>query len=139
MKILICGGGKITRHLLARLSETWQITLVEIADYKIEKIEGTFPDIKRVVGGDASSPVVLDELGISTFDYVLALTNNDLVNKAIINHARINGVSHLLTIVNEQENIADYDNTNVRTVVGKKVCSLLEIEFDCCRRYNRFE
>ena len=118
MKVLICGAGKVARHLLKRLGESWHVTLIDKSEEKLSEITPTFQNVQKVITADASSPVTLDDAGVADFDYVLALTENDKINLAICDHASSQGVSHLLARVNEQENQAKFQQIGVRTVLG---------------------
>lgn len=118
MKVLICGVGKVTRHLLKRLGTSWQVFLVDISEEKLNSIISEFQQIEKILAGDASSPVILDEIGLSECDYVLALTDNDKVNLAIVGYARDQGVNYSLALVNEQENQPKFQQLGARTVLG---------------------
>lgn len=121
MKVLICGVGKITRHLLRRLGENWQITVIDKSEQRLNALIPQFNNLHKVVAGDASSPVVLDEVRVADFDYVLALTDNDKVNRAVVSHASSQGGNHCLALVNEQENRAQFRELGVRTVLGSSL------------------
>lgn len=121
MKVLICGVGKITRHLLRRLGENWQVTLIDKSEERLNTLIPQSANVHRVVTGDASSPVLLDEVGAADFDYVLALTDNDKVNRAVVSHASGQGVNHCLALVSEQENRPQFRELGVRTVLGSSL------------------
>lgn len=121
MKVLICGVGKVARHLLKRLGTNWQVTLVDTSEEKLSSIILEFEHIEKILAGDASSPVILDEIGISEFDYVLALTSNDKVNLAIVSYAGDRGASYSLALVNEQENEPKFRQLGARTVLGSSL------------------
>ncbi len=123
MKVLICGAGKVSRHLLSRLGESWHITLIYKSEDKLRSLIPKFQNIEKVIAADASSPVTLDDAGVGDFDYVLALTENDKVNLAICNYAHSQEVDHILALVNEQENQAKFDEMNLSTVSGSTVLS----------------
>jgi Trk K+ transport system NAD-binding subunit/nucleotide-binding universal stress UspA family protein len=118
MKVLICGAGKVARHLLARLGERWNITLIDKSEEKLQEPISKFQNIQKVIAADASSPVTLDDAGVADFDYVLALTENDKVNLAICDYAGSQGVSHLLALVNEEENKERFQKIGARPVLG---------------------
>lgn len=121
MKVLICGAGKVSRHLLSRLGENWHITLIDKSEDKLKDLIPKFQNVQKVIAADASSPVTLDDAGVADFDYVLALTENDKVNLAVCDHAGSQGVSHLLARVNEQENQAKFQEIGARTVLGSRM------------------
>jgi Trk K+ transport system NAD-binding subunit len=118
MKVLICGAGKVARHLLSRLGERWHVTLIDKSEEKIQDFISKFQNVQKVIAADASSPVTLDDAGVADFDYVLALTENDKVNLAICDHAGSQGVSHLLALVNEEENKERFLKIGARPVLG---------------------
>ena len=118
MKVLICGAGKVARHLLKRLGESWHVTLIDKSEEKLSEITPTFQNVQKVITADASSPVTLDDAGVADFDYLLALSENDKVNLAICDHATSQGVSHVLALVNEQKNQTKFQQIGARTVLG---------------------
>jgi Trk K+ transport system NAD-binding subunit len=118
MKVLICGAGKVTRHLLARLGERWLVTLIDKSEAKLQGLTFKFQNVQKMIAADGSSPVTLDDAGVADFDYVLALTENDKVNLAICDHAGSQGVSHLLALVNEEENKEKFQKIGARPVLG---------------------
>jgi len=118
VKVLICGAGRVARHLLARLGERWQVTLIDKSEEKLQSVISKFQNVQKVIAADGSSPVTLDDAGVTDFDYVLALTENDKVNLAICNYASSQGVSHLLALVNEEENKERFQKIGARPVLG---------------------
>jgi Trk K+ transport system NAD-binding subunit/nucleotide-binding universal stress UspA family protein len=118
MKVLICGAGKVARHLLARLGERWSVTLIDKSEDKLQELISKFQNIQKVIAADGSSPVTLDDAGVADFDYVLALTENDKVNLAVCDYAGSQGVSHLLALVTEEENKERFQKIGVRPVLG---------------------
>ena len=118
MKVLICGAGRVSRHLLRRLGESWHVTLIDKSEEKLNDVILEFQNVQKVIAADASSPVTLDDAGVVNFDYVLALTENDKVNLAICDYAGSQGVSHLLALANDQENQVKFQEIGARTVLG---------------------
>jgi len=118
MKVLICGAGKVSRHLLSRLGERWHVTIIDKSDDKLQDLISKFQNVQKVIAADASSPVTLDDAGVTDFDYVLALTENDKVNLAICDYAGSQSVSHLLALVNEEENKERFQKIGARPVLG---------------------
>ena len=118
MKVLICGAGRVARHLLARLGERWHVTLIDKSEDKLQQIISKFQNVQKVIAADASSPVTLDDVGVTGFDYVLALTENDKVNLAICDYSGSQGVNHRLALVNEEENKEKFQKIGARPVLG---------------------
>ena len=131
MKVLICGAGKVSIHLLRRLGESWPVTMIDKSEEKLKNLLSEFQNVEKVIAGDASSPVTLDDARMADFDYVLALTENDRVNLAICEYAGKQSVNHILARVNEQENQPKFQEIGVRTVLGstmlaKSICQYLK-------------
>jgi Trk K+ transport system NAD-binding subunit/nucleotide-binding universal stress UspA family protein len=118
MKVLICGAGKVSIHLLRRLDKSWHVTLIEKSEEKLKNLLPEFQNVEKAISGDASSPVTLDDARVTDFDYVLALTENDRVNLAICEYACKQSVNRILARVNEQENQPKFQEMGVRTVLG---------------------
>ncbi len=95
MKLLICGAGRATRALLARLGEGWDVTVLDTRNNTAE-LPREFEAVRRVLTGDASSPVVLDRAGLAEHDWVLAFTPDDEVNLAVVRFAVEAGVPHVV-------------------------------------------
>lgn len=98
MKILICAAGRITDELLKRIGENWQITLIDKTADKLAPFSNRFPSVVRLLAEDASSPVVLENAGLSEQDCVLALTNEDPVKLAIVRFAKEADVKNVLSM-----------------------------------------
>lgn len=132
MKVLICGGGRITRELLKRLGEAWDITLVEKNRDHLDRLMDRYPFIKATVHGDASSPVVLEEANLAGQDFILAMTDSDPVNLAAVRFAGEKGVPHILARVNDvdqyQKQFAELgvQTLIVNLMIAKTICHYLE-------------
>ncbi|MCF8031955.1 MAG: universal stress protein [Desulfarculaceae bacterium] len=103
-KLMICGDGPVARELLKRLGERWLVTLVGPGGAATERAVSTFAGTARGVAGDPSSPVVLEEAGLASQDYVLALGPDDQVNLAVVQAASEAKVGHILAIYYEAVN-----------------------------------
>jgi len=121
MRVIICGAGKFTRHLLSRLGERWRVTVVDLDESRLNDFPARFPIVEKAVAGDASSPVLLDDLDIETADYVLVLTNNDKVNLAAARYAREKGVRHIMALNNDEALENKFRELDIYTVVTGNV------------------
>ncbi len=117
MKILICGAGRISDELLKRFSENWDTTLLDKREEKLGPFSKRFPSLNRIVAGDASSPVVLEEAGLEQQDYVLALTPDDRVNLAIVKFAREKEVKNVLALVHDPDVLPQFQDLEAWTVL----------------------
>lgn len=116
MKLLICGASRLTDELLKRLGEHWEITLVDKAEKRLHPFSTRFSSVVRLVSGDGSSPVLLEEAGLADHDYVLALTDDDRVNLAICQFARREGVKNRIALVRDPERLPDFEAAEAWTV-----------------------
>lgn len=131
MKVLIAGAGKISRELIRRLGETWEISLIEKFEERLQQTVAYYPYIHEARPGDASSPVVLEEAGLSEQDYVLALTDNDQVNLAVCTFAREKGVKYVLARVHDPDQAPAFEKLKVKvmlinSIVAKTIYQYLE-------------
>ncbi len=117
MKLLVCGTGNITAELLRRLGEKWQVTLVDKDEKRLGTFPGRFETVVRIVDGDASSPVVLEEAGVKDQDYVIAMTDSDPVNLAACRFAKEADVRNIMARVTDPENTARFEALGVRTLM----------------------
>lgn len=117
MHVLICGAGLVTTELLKRLGTTWRVTLVEKDRTKTSACLNRCDMVVRTIYEDASSTVVLDEAEIGKQDYVLALTDRDVVNLAVVRHARQCGVIHVLALVHDPALVEEMETLGARVVL----------------------
>ncbi len=117
MKTILCGAGQYSRDLIGRLGESWYIVLIDPSAQRLTELVNQYPIIYQTVEGDASSPVVLKNAGLSESDFVLALTDDDAVNLAIVRFAREAGVTHILALVHDPDREPDFQETGARTLM----------------------
>ncbi|MEX1298420.1 MAG: NAD-binding protein [Desulfotignum sp.] len=116
MKLIVCGAGRITDELLKRAGANWEITLIEKDAAKLAPFSSRFPTIVRIMAEDASSPVILDKAGLSNQDGILAMTNDDAVNLAIVRFAREADIKTVLAVVRDPEQLPAFQALGVWTV-----------------------
>jgi Trk K+ transport system NAD-binding subunit len=87
--LLLVGGGRVGRDLLQHSLPFWRIALVEIREdtartirESLESQEPAAPAV-RVLQGDATSSLVLEEAGIEHADAVVITTGSDRVNQEV--------------------------------------------------------
>lgn len=114
MKILICGAGRATLSLLARMGEGWNVTIVD-SRASLDAMMREYESVTRVVTGDASSPVVLERAGLEDHDWVVAFTPDDEVNLAVVRFAAEAGVNHIVGRAVDQEVRAVMREAGART------------------------
>jgi len=116
MQVLICGAGRIVVEVLKRLGQTWQVTVIDLNEQRLDQLARDAQVVKRTVHGDASSSVVLERAGVEKQIYVLAMTGDDRVNLAIAAIAKANKVPHVLSLVHDSEQIPAFQDLGVRTL-----------------------
>lgn len=102
--IVIVGGGNIGVYLASKIEEelSARVRLVENDPARAEK---AVMQLKRsiVISGDGLSAGILEEAGVSSADFVIALTNDDKSNLLICNLAKRAGAKRTLALVNSIE------------------------------------
>lgn len=116
MKIMICGAGRVSDELLKRIGESWEITLIDKDEARLAPFSSRFPNVVRLLAEDASSPVVLEKAGLAAQDCVLAMTNEDQANLAIVRFANETDVPNILSLVRDPEMLPEFQKLEVWTV-----------------------
>lgn len=98
MKIVIAGSGKVGAVLAEQLSRVGHdIIVIDIEPENLAYVENTF-DV-MCMEGDAASPAVLQEAGITECDLLIAMTGSDEVNLLICLIAKKLGVDQTIARV----------------------------------------
>ncbi len=118
MKVLIAGSGRTAREILARMRETWSVTLVDIEGERLNLLQKTFRQVKKTLTGDASSIITLTEAGMKDADFVVAITGRDDVNFEISRLAKEFGAGNIVALVNDSRNLTKFQEIDVRAVCG---------------------
>ncbi|MFO7800811.1 MAG: TrkA family potassium uptake protein, partial [Desulfovermiculus sp.] len=116
MRVLICGAGRIVEEVLRRLGQSWQVTVIDLNQDRLNELANNLESVHRVVQGDASSSVVLERAGVQDQEYVLAMTGDDRVNLAVAAIARSNKVIHILSLVHDSDQLSAFHDLGVRTL-----------------------
>lgn len=117
MKVLICGAGLVAAELLKRLGKNWQVTLIDKDKTKTGLCLQGCDMVVKTMFEDASSPVTLDQAGLTGQDYVLALTDRDEVNLAVVRRAREAGVAQVLALVHASTRVDEFESLGARVVL----------------------
>nr|WP_246325294.1 universal stress protein [Dissulfurirhabdus thermomarina] len=112
---MIAGAGKTARELLRRLGQSWDVTLLDQDEGHLGEHRHR-EQVRRLVLGDASSRVILDEAGIAGHDFVAAVTNRDEVNLEVCRYARKVGVQNVIALVNDSLNLPQFQELGVRAI-----------------------
>jgi Trk K+ transport system NAD-binding subunit/nucleotide-binding universal stress UspA family protein len=106
VKAIIVGARGGVRELLQRLSERWQVTLIDPDPALLARAAAvrTFEEIV----GDGSSRVILGRAGIESADAVVAATGDDDVNLEVCRIAIEAGVMRVTAIGADSARLAEY-------------------------------
>lgn len=122
--MLICGAGGIARELLRQLGDEWQVALIDKSPERLEQASALHDGICAMLAEDASSPVVLEKAEIASMHYVLALTGDQKVNKAVADFACAAGVPHVCVLARDPETARELREMGVHVVLdGQLVAS----------------
>ncbi len=118
MRLLICGAGSVTRELLSRLGRRWKVTVVDVGEDTLQDLAARSAIVVKTVTGDPSSPVVLDRGDLEAQEYVLALSDDDQVNLAVVRFAREKKIRHILARVHDSEVAPKFQKLGARVLPG---------------------
>lgn len=116
--MLICGVGSIARELLRRLGDEWDIVLIDKSSDRLELAAALHTGVRELKAEDASSPVVLEEADAGAMHYVLALTGDHKVNKAVAEFAHQAGTPHICVLVNDPDDAAELREKGIHAVLA---------------------
>ena len=105
MKMIIIGGGQVGSYLASlMLANGNEVTIVDSRTSKVELAGEENPGV-RVVLGNGSDPVVLEEAGIREVDAIAAVTGEDETNLVVSTLAKLEyGVPRVVARVNNPKN-----------------------------------
>jgi Trk K+ transport system NAD-binding subunit len=106
MRAIVVGAGGMTRDLLRRLGELWEITVVDTDEDRLT-LAGAVREAE-LVHGDGSSKVILERAGIADADAVVAATNDDDVNLEVCRLAKRAGLLRVVAVAARPECLASY-------------------------------
>jgi trk system potassium uptake protein TrkA len=102
--IIIVGLGGIGQNIATiAVAEKHNVVAIDMNAAKCKDI-ALMCDLVTI-NGDATSPAVLEEAGISEADALVTTTGSDAVNLIVTMQARKKGVKNIRTIVNVQEHL----------------------------------
>lgn len=115
MKAIIVGARRGIRELLQRLSERWDVTVIDTDPERLARLALTrhFEPIT----GDGSSRIVLLRAGLDQADAVIAATGDDDANLEVCRIAQKAGVAHVAAVGADANRLADYRALGVEAFV----------------------
>lgn len=118
--VMIMGGSKIGFHVARRLSNTYNIKLVEKSKQKSIDLADLLSDT-LIVNGDCSDVELLKEEGIQEMDAFVAVTGNSETNIISCLLAKNFGVKKTIALVENMDYIQISQNIGVDTMINKKL------------------
>jgi trk system potassium uptake protein TrkA len=118
--VMIMGGSKIGFHASRRLSNTYNIKLVEKNKEKSYELADLLKNT-LVVNGDCSDVELLKEEGIQDMDAFVAVTGNSETNIISCLLAKNLGVKKTIALVENMDYIHISQNIGVDTMINKKL------------------
>jgi len=77
--------------------------------------------VNRLILGDASSNLVLEEAGIDKTDFFVAVTNRDEINFEACVIAQKHRVKNIVTMINDSDNLQKFRELGVRAICGSYI------------------
>ncbi len=114
MKAILVGAGGISRELLRRLSEMWQVVVVDPSPGRLELASG-LRSFETIVG-DGSSRVVLLRANLADVDALVAASNDDDVNLEACRLALGAGLARVVAVAADPERLPDYREMGVAAI-----------------------
>lgn len=129
MQLIVVGAGGVTRDLLRGLSEAWQVTVIDTDPERLDLLRGvraheaappagsastergqrsTGGGETRLLPGDGTSRVILEQAGLELADAVVAAVGNDRANLEVCRIAKAAGVPRIAAVAAGPESIPAY-------------------------------
>jgi trk/ktr system potassium uptake protein len=131
MRTIMIGAGGITRAVLGRLGERWEVMVVDTDEDRLERAAAVRTIIPIV--GDGSSRVVLERAGMAEADAVVVAVEDDETGIEACRLAREAGVDRVIAVALSPERLADYRRTGA-TVVSADRLAARHVEINLERR-----
>ncbi|WP_432737470.1 NAD-binding protein [Maridesulfovibrio sp. FT414] len=126
MKLLICGAGRTARELLRRLGDDWEITLIDKSREELERSSAVSPEVTNIHAEDATSQLVMEDVNVGEFDYVIAITGEDRNNRIIAEMASNAGVRYVSAFIHDSETAAALRKNGINVIqLGKMAAGQL--------------
>lgn len=118
--VMVMGGSKIGYHTARRLSNKYNIKLIEKDKDKCMELADVLPNT-LIINGDCSDVGLLKEEGISDTDAFVAVTGNSETNIISCLLAKNYGVNKTIALVENMDYIHLSQNIGVDTMINKKL------------------
>lgn len=118
--VMILGGSSIARHTAKRLSEKYNVKLIEQNKQKCFQLADEMPNV-MVIHGDGRNADLIDEEGLENMDAFIALTGNSETNIISSLVAKDHGVGKTIALVENVDYIHLSQNIGVDTLINRKL------------------
>lgn len=116
-KVLICGGGRVSRYLAEKLYKSGiSVSLIERNYERCVQLAAQLPDVS-VIHGDATDKSVLESQGLSDCDALVTMTGLDELNMIISLYGMGIGVRQVITKLDRAENRSISDALSLGSVI----------------------
>jgi len=116
MYIVIVGAGGIGRRLteIALRDGRHNVIVIDKDQANCEEIARKYDAI--AINADATQEETLDESEVKKADVLVATTNDDATNLLVVSLAKNKGVTHLVSVVNQEESKPLYMEKSVKMI-----------------------
>lgn len=118
--IMILGGSKIGQHAAQRLSDKYNVKLVEQDREKSFELANALPNV-LVIHGDGRNADIIESEGIAEMDAFIAVTGNSETNIISSLVAKEHGVKKTIALVENVDYIHLSQNIGVDTMINRKL------------------
>lgn len=139
MNIAIVGAGKLGRKVAsALLGGNYEITIIDKNEEKLQKVSNQM-DV-MTINADAREVSVLKDMGIESFQYLLAATDNDETNIVIASFAKKLGCRRVIARVRDPEHMNQFffikEQMGIDSIVNPDLAITLEIYKYLAEKYT---
>ena len=118
--VMILGGSKIGQHAAQRLSEKYNVKLIEKDKEKSFLLANALPKV-LVIHGDGRNADIIESEGIDEMDAFIAVTGNSETNIISSLVAKEHGVRKTIALVENVDYIHLSQNIGVDTMINRKL------------------
>jgi len=139
MNVAIIGAGKLGFKVAeALIGGDYSITIIDKNDAVLQKLSQQL-DV-MTINDDARQISVLKSIGISSFEYLLAATDDDETNIVIASFAKKLGCKHVIARVREPEHMNQFDfikdSMGIDSIVNPDMAITVEIYKYLAEKYT---
>lgn len=118
--VMILGGSKIGQHTAQKLSEKYNVKLIEKDKEKSFFLANALPNV-LVIHGDGRNADIIESEGIDKMDAFIAVTGNSETNIISSLVAKEHGVKKTIALVENVDYIHLSQNIGVDTMINRKL------------------